>query len=174
MGRKDLKQLSAVSLFTGAGGMDIGVAQAGLEILACVESDPNCCETLRANIAASGQRTHVIEEDVRTVEPEVLRKELGLKAGDLGLLFGGPPCQSFSQIGKQLGLNDERGLLIFQMSRFAEAFQPKAILIENVKGLLTSAGKKGERGEVFEHLLADLERLDYVPKWKVRVKPILS
>jgi len=91
----------------------------------------------------------------------------GLREGDLDLLFGGPPCQSFSQIGKQLALNDERGLLLFQMIRFAEAFQPKALLIEQVKGLLSSKDNNGTKRGVFDQFLSELERLGYVPKWQV-------
>ena len=56
-------------------------------------------------------------------------RELGLKAGELDLLCGGPLCQSFSQIGKQKGLDDERGLLLFEMVHFARIMKPKAIFI---------------------------------------------
>jgi DNA (cytosine-5)-methyltransferase 1 len=57
---------------------------------------------------------------------------LGLGVGDLELLNGGPPCQSFSQIGKRAELFDERGLLAFEMVRFTDAIRPKAVLIEQV------------------------------------------
>lgn len=157
----------AVSLFSGAGGMDIGVSQVGFNVLACVENDPNCCETLREAAKHSFFKAKVHEEDVREIDPVAFMKDLDLKPGNLDLLFGGPPCQAFSQIGKQRGIKDERGLLLFQMVRFAKALQPKAIFIEQVKGLLSSKGKKGGRGEVFRKLIADLEKLDYAPKWQI-------
>lgn len=157
----------ALSLFSGAGGMDIGVMQAGFEVLACIEFDPYACETLRANISRQHRHTKVIEEDIRKVDPVELIKELGLKAGELDLLCGGPPCQAFSQIGKRHSLSDERGLLLFEMTRFAEVFKPRAILIEQVKGLLNAPDESGKVGGVFEQLIKRLEKLAYVPKWKV-------
>lgn len=161
------KKPIAISLFSGAGGMDIGVSQAGFNIISCIENDPNCCETLREAKRIFQLKAKIIEADIREIEPKTLMEELGLKPGNLDLLFGGPPCQSFSQIGKQKGINEERGLLLFQMIRFAQIFQPKAIFIEQVKGLLSSRGEKGEKGEVFRKLITDLEELDYVPKWQV-------
>ena len=80
---------TALSLFSGAGGMDIGVLSARFEILACVEFDPNCCETLRLNIGKEKRKTSVIEADVRNVDPKKLMAELGLRPGELDLLFGG-------------------------------------------------------------------------------------
>jgi DNA (cytosine-5)-methyltransferase 1 len=161
------RQMTAVSLFSGAGGMDVGIMQAGFEVLACVEVDPHCCETLRAAATREKRKTFVLEDDIRTVEPENLMQFLGLKAGELDLLCGGPPCQAFSQIGKRQALEDERGMLLFEMVRFAKVFRPKAILIEQVKGLLTAQTPDGKVGGVFEKLLDDLQDLDYVPKWKV-------
>ncbi len=128
----------ALSLFSGAGGMDIGIEHAGFDILAAVEMDHHCCDTLRHNIVRQGKATRVIETDIRQLEPADLLRELKIEPGDLDLLFGGPPCQSFSQIGKQGGLSDERGLLLFQMARFAKVFQPKTVLIEQVTGLVSA------------------------------------
>lgn len=158
---------TALSLFSGAGGLDIGVSQAGFEILACVEIDPYCCETLRAATLREKRSTMVLETDVREVEPSNVMSELGLNPGELDLLCGGPPCQSFSQIGKLGALKDERGLLLFQMFRFAEVLRPKAIFIEQVTGLLSAKDKQGQRGEVLQMLLSDLDKLGYVPKWKI-------
>lgn len=132
-----------------------------------MEVDPYCCETLRASTSRKGNATRVIEADIRGLEPVSLINELDLRAGELDLLCGGPPCQSFSQIGKQGALKDERGLLLFQMVRFAEVFKPKAIFIEQVTGLLSAKDKQGQRGEVLQMLLSDLDKLGYVPKWKV-------
>lgn len=164
---KDALPPKAVSLFSGAGGMDIGVKHAGFDVLACVEFDPYACETLRANISQEHLHTKVFEEDVRKIDPAVMMKALGLKAGELDLLCGGPPCQAFSQIGKRHSLKDERGLLLFEMIRFAEVFKPRSILIEQVKGLLTAKDEDDKVGGVFDHLINRLENLGYVPKWKV-------
>lgn len=181
--RCPVKDRIALSLFSGAGGFDIGVSQAGFTVLAEVELDKHCCSTLRTNASREGRlfgqppdtgqpdrewrKTRVLEKDIRLVEPVSLRNDLRLEEGQLDLLFGGPPCQSFSLAGKQLGLNDDRGLLLFQMARFARVFKPKVILIEQVKGLLSAKGNMGRRGEVFTTFLDDLEAAGYTPKWKV-------
>jgi len=157
----------ALSLFSGAGGMDLGVTEAGFEILASIEKDPYCCETLRFAAELDNLTTKVIEADIKNVEPLQLMQDLDIQVGELDLLFGGPPCQSFSQIGKKKGLEDERGLLLFQMTRFAEVLQPKVIFIEQVKGLLSARGRDGEKGSILQLLLTNLEELGYVPKWKV-------
>lgn len=147
--------------------MDVGVHNAGFHIAACVEKDRHCCETLRTNFERTKSQTKVLENDVREIDPEQLLHDLGLKPGQLDLLFGGPPCQSFSQIGKQEALGDERGLLIFQIARFAQVFQPKAILMEQVKGLLSARDTEGTKGGVMNLFLRDLESIDYIPKWRV-------
>lgn len=161
------KNLTAISLFSGAGGMDIGVQQAGFTILSCLELDKNCCETLRENISRENRKTIVYEGDIKEFAPEQLLKDLGYNPGEVDLLFGGPPCQAFSQIGKQQSLLDERGLLLFQMVRYAKVIQPRAIMIEQVNGLLTAKDLSGKRGGVFEQFINELEELDYVPKWRV-------
>lgn len=157
----------ALSLFAGAGGMDLGVSQAGYQILASIENDPNCCDTLRAWKEIKGHSTRIVEADIRKVDPGELMHELGLQPGQLDLLFGGPPCQAFSQIGKRGCLEDERGMLLFQMARFAKVFQPRAILTEQVKGLLNAPDHEGMVGGVFQMFLKELDSIGYVPRWQV-------
>ncbi|EDX75684.1 C-5 cytosine-specific DNA methylase superfamily [Coleofasciculus chthonoplastes PCC 7420] len=153
--------LSALSLFSGAGGMDIGVRQAGFEILADIEIDPYCCKTIRSAMDRENLRTLLIEKDIKQVDPSHLIRELTIQPGDLDLLFGGSPCQSFSQAGKRGSLNDERGLLLFEFVRLAKYFQPKFIVIEQVKGILNAPDKSGKNGGVFESLKNKLEELGY-------------
>lgn len=161
------EKLSAISLFSGAGGMDIGVRRAGFEILACVEIDKYCCETLRDNIKRKGFDTVVYEGDIRVFNPEQILQDLGCKIGDIDLVFGGSPCQSFSQIGKQESLLDERGSLIFQFLRYVKVVKPKVVMIEQVKGLLNAKDLSGKRGGVFEKFIKGLECLGYIPYWNV-------
>lgn len=161
------KRYNALSLFSGAGGMDIGVQNAGFDILAQIEIDEHCCNTLRAAREREKRNTKIIASDSREVDPAELRKELHLEKGQLDLLFAGPPCQSFSLAGKQLGLKDERGMLLFEVIRFSQALKPKVILIEQVKGLLSSKGSEQRRGEIFEKFLTALENAGYSSKWRV-------
>lgn len=153
--------LSALSLFSGAGGMDIGVQQAGFDVVACVEIDPYCCETLRAAALREQRTTLILEQDIRLVDPVELMNNLGLAPGELDLLGGGSPCQSFSQIGKKGFLDDERGMLLFEFARFARIFRPKAIMIEQVKGFLKAPDQDGKIGGVYQLLVQQLSMLGY-------------
>lgn len=163
----DYDKLKSISIFSGAGGMDIGVQQAGFEIEACIELDKNCCNTLRENIIRQGRDTKVFEGDIRNYSPEWIMNQLGVKPGEIDLLFGGPPCQAFSQIGKQRSLEDERGVLLYQVIRYARTIQPHAIMMEQVKGFLTAKDLNGVSGGVFQSFIKEIETLGYVPKWKI-------
>jgi DNA (cytosine-5)-methyltransferase 1 len=162
-----MKKMRSLSLFSGAGGMDIGVRKAGFEILAEIEMDKYCCQTLRLAAEREHRKTRVIETDIREITPETLMQEFNIKENELDLLFGGPPCQPFSLAGKQNSLNDIRGPLLFEIIRFAETFKPKVIFLEQVKGLLSAKGRNGKKGDVFQIFLSELERLRYTPKWQV-------
>lgn len=161
--------LTAISLFSGAGGMDIGISQSGFNILAAIDKDRNCIATLEAAKHRHNLDTKIIHEDIRKVDPETLLDDLGIEPGQVDLLFGGPPCQSFSQIGKRKGLEDERGLLLFQMIRFASVIRPRAILIEQVRGLLSAKSLDGKKGGVLDILIQELESLGYNVYWKLLV-----
>lgn len=160
-GNYNRRILTSVSLFSGGGGMDIGVERAGFKNLACVEVDPNAAETLRFNAQRQKSGVKVIEADIRTIDPLTLAKPR------IDLLHGGPPCQAFSLIGKRGSLGDERGLLLFEMIRFAAVLKPRAILLEQVKGLLSAPDEKGEVGGAFKRFTRELERLGYCVKWAV-------
>ena len=162
-------KLKSISLFTGAGGMDIGVSEAGFDILAEIEKDKHCIATLKAANERKSNKTKIYHEDIRNIDPETLMEELEIEPNELDLLFGGPPCQSFSQIGKRKGLEDERGLLLFQIIRFATVIRPKAILIEQVRGLLNAQSLDGEKGGVLNILIHELEELGYSVFWKLLI-----
>ena len=67
---------TVVSLFSGAGGLDVGLIQAGFDIITCIEIDPHCCDTLRAAASREQSSTRVIEDDIRNVNPTQLMREL--------------------------------------------------------------------------------------------------
>lgn len=159
--------MNAISLFSGAGGLDIGVRQAKFNVLACVELDHNACDTLRNAVASTRKKTKVFEGDIKAFTPEMILENIGKKPGEIDLLFGGPPCQAFSLIGKQKALADERGMLLFQMIRYTKVIQPKVVMMEQVKGLLAAKDASGKKGGVLEMLLADFAALGYVTKYKV-------
>ena len=162
-----MSDLVALSLFSGAGGMDIGIKKAGFDLLAALEIDKYCCETLRAAVEREQIKTVILETDIQSVDPAMLGSDLGIEPMQLDLLFGGPPCQPFSLAGKKNGLSDERGLLLFEIIRFASYFKPKVILLEQVKGLLSIKDAHGKKGGVFEQFISDLEHIGYSPKWQL-------
>lgn len=135
---------SAISLFSGAMGLDLGLHQTGrFNILACVEKEKVFCDSIHLNKAVGNLPPDlvVINEDITKVDPLEVLKKVGLEPGQLDLLIGGPPCQSFSTAGKRQTVSDPRGTLIWQFLRFVEVMKPKAFIMENVRGLLSAALK---------------------------------
>ncbi len=135
-------QHSVISLFSGAMGLDLGLEQTGkFRVRAVVEKEKSFCDTIRANKAAG--RTNpdlaVYECDIANLDPADVLAAAGIKPGELDLLVGGPPCQSFSTAGKRGTTQDPRGLLLWQFLRFVEYAKPRYFLLENVRGLLSAA-----------------------------------
>ena len=131
--------LLSVSLFSGAGGLDVGVDDAGFETICAIEIDEHCVSTLRRN----SPDKIVWHRDVTTCAPTDIAGQIGIKPGELTLLHGGPPCQPFSQIGKRAGMKDPRGKLVFEMVRFAAYLRPDTVFIEQVPKFLGSASAAG-------------------------------
>lgn len=119
--------LKAVSLFTGAGGMDIGFADAGIEVIVANEIMPQAAETYRTNHPT----VRLFEGSIDDLKDEIV--EAGFRAD---VVFGGPPCQGFSVAGK-MDPNDDRSKLIWSYLDVVQAIQPKLFVMENVKALAT-------------------------------------
>lgn len=147
-----------IELFAGAGGLALGLEKAGFEEIGLVEIDKTACDTLRLN----RPNWNVIEEDIVKFSQKDLLKEFKLKKGELDLLSGGYPCQSFSYAGKKLGLEDVRGTMFFYYAEFLRQLQPKMFLAENVKGLTTHDG-----GRTIQTMVDVFEDLGYSVEWKV-------
>jgi site-specific DNA-cytosine methylase len=141
-------RLTSVEICAGAGGQALGLEQAGFSHEAVVEIDAHACETLRRNRGAAWK---IIEDDVANVD--------GRAFANVDLLAGGVPCPPFSIAGKQLGEDDDRDLFP-QALRLVEEIRPRAVLLENVRGLATSRFD-GYRAQV----LARLRALGYETWW---------
>ena len=135
LGRRTVKRrATAIDLFSGCGGLSLGLRQAGFRILSAVDADELSMKTYRQNHVG----VHTINSDIRKVSPSKLMNVLGMKQGELTLLAGCPPCQGFSTLRTLNGrkkIKDPMNDLIFQFIRFARTFKPKALMIENVPGL---------------------------------------
>jgi len=139
----------ALSFFSGAMGMDLGLEKAGFQTLFASEIDNACRKTIVKNkpeIALVG--------DMREFSPEAVRSISGLgEKEDIDLVVGGPPCQAFSTAGKRKAFEDERGNVFLSFIDMVVALAPKYAVIENVRGLLSAALKhrphnlRGEKNE---------------------------
>jgi DNA (cytosine-5)-methyltransferase 1 len=152
----EAQSLKVLSLFTGAGGLDLGLEAAGFEIAGCVEFDADAQQTVKNNrkdwkLADPG--------DIHAHEPSKLLSSLGLKSGEVALVSGGPPCQPFSKssfwvAGEAPGMSDPRAKTLRAYLNVVEAALPAAMLLENVKGITYSRSTKtGEQEEAALDLL---------------------
>ena len=131
------KIYNSVELFAGAGGLALGLENAGFNTLALVEIDKYACQTLRKN----RPNWNVIEEDIIKVAEKGIRNYLVDKT-EIDLLSGGYPCQAFSYAGNKKGLEDARGTMFYYYAKILEELKPKIFLAENVRGLVSHDGGK--------------------------------
>ncbi len=92
----------------GSGGMALGLQQAGLDVVAAVEINKSCVETLKANKAKAFPKMEIIQEDITTLSSDYLLKKVGLAKGQLDVLSGGPPCQGFTFASSRRSIKDPR------------------------------------------------------------------
>jgi len=133
---------SVVSLFSGGMGLDLGIEETDrFKLLACVEYEKIFCDTIQANVDAGAFRGNplVIHSDISQLSCEEFTEISGIRPGDVDVLIGGPPCQSFSTAGRRKGVQDPRGTLLWDFLRFVEYLKPKFFLMENVRGLRSAA-----------------------------------
>ena len=158
-----LEKIKTLSLFTGAGGLDIGFHKAGFESIACVEIEEAYCQTTKKNIANGSlfsPSTVVYNEDVRLFD--------ATKYIDKGIdcIIGGPPCQSFSAAGRRsggvAGTNDDRGQLFKTYCEILDTIKPKVFVFENVYGL-TGANA----GEALKDIVAEFSKHGYELNYRV-------
>ncbi len=163
---------SLISLFTGAGGLDIGLETAGFHTVVAVDNDAACVATLRASKEARVpipqadgrpylEGTKIVHVGVEALASNDLRPDGVGQEWVPDLLAGGPPCQPFSSSGKQRGVEDPRGRLFEHFVRLAAELRPKLILFENVRGLVTARGPNGEPGEVLLLVRRAFEEIGY-------------
>ncbi|MDO3687366.1 DNA cytosine methyltransferase [Micromonospora sp. C28ISP2-4] len=143
--------LTAVDLFSGAGGISLGLTRAGYKVLLASDVHPEYSTTHASNMPS----TLFEVGDIRDWPDNWLLDRTGLLSGELDLLVGGPPCQGFSIIGSRVN-HDPRNDLFREMFRLARAARPKALVIENVPGLTTLA-----KGAYLSHILEGYAELGY-------------
>jgi DNA (cytosine-5)-methyltransferase 1 len=140
-----LQDYTVAELFAGAGGLALGLEQAGLHCQILNEIDPWACATLRAN-----------RPQWQVLEGDVAQFSFTNYAQSVDIVTGGFPCQTFSYAGKKLGLEDARGTLFFEFARVVQEIQPLICVGENVRGLLTH-----EEGKTIAGMVSVLDELGY-------------
>jgi len=152
------KKYTAIDLFSGCGGLTVGLKKAGFEVLGAVEIDSLSVQTYKAN----HKNVVVWENDISDLKCSTIKRSLKLKKGELDLLAGCPPCQGFSALNTLNGayeINDKRNDLVFEFSRFAEEMLPKVVMMENVPGLASD--------KRFKTFLKRMVKLGYEGEYKI-------
>jgi DNA (cytosine-5)-methyltransferase 1 len=148
------RSLSAVEIFAGGGGLAVGLREASFRTVAAVEVEPNAAATFKAN----HPEVQLFQQDVRTVTGKTLLK---LAGGRVDVLAACPPCQGFSSLTSRWRRSDPRNELISEVARLAEEIKPRAVMVENVPGLI-------DKGKLlFDDLLSRLKALGYYCDWSV-------
>lgn len=146
------ERLKMIDLFSGAGGLSEGLSEAGFHSLFASEIVPVYAQTYQKN----HPNTTVFTADIRELDANEVLKSLGIERGELDLIAGGPPCQGFSINAPIRTTLDERNHLFKEYLRFVYTFAPRAVLIENVPGLVSF-----EHGATLHAILDALAELGY-------------
>ena len=152
--------IKVISLFTGAGGLDLGFDAVGYDVVYATDIDNACCKTLEANLGnLLSRNTKVLRADIREIDPATLPK-------DVDLVIGGPPCQTFSASGRRAGgapgRLDDRGTLFEAYCKIIGSVTPKAFLFENVRGILGT-----NKGEDWKAIVASFRTIGYQLSYRI-------
>lgn len=148
--------MKSIELFAGAGGLALGLEQAGFENQLLVEWNKFAVKTLKTN----RPNWNVLEGDIHVISEEGISKYIS--SFDIDLLSGGYPCQAFSYAGKRLGLEDVRGTLFYDFAKILKEIQPKMFFAENVKGLVSH-----ENGNTLKVMIDVFNEVGYQVQYKV-------
>lgn len=143
----------ALSFFSGAMGLDLGLEKAGFDIRLACESDKYCRQTIALN-----RPDTALLGDINTCSAEQVLEAAGATADEIDVIVGGPPCQAFSTAGKRKAFNDQRGNAFLKYIDLALEIRPPFIVIENVRGLLSCPmdhRPHDQRGADFPNLSLD-------------------
>jgi DNA (cytosine-5)-methyltransferase 1 len=164
-------ELTSLSFFSGCGGLDLGLEQAGIHQMLACDFDKHCRESLKSN-----RPNLPVIDNILNYSADDIREIAGLSKGQRPtLIVGGPPCQAFSTAGNRRGFEDPRGNVFLRYIQLIEEMQPDYAVIENVRGLLSAPLKLRpyeERGDAFPALSVDEwpgGALAYVLEWLNRI-----
>lgn len=162
-----MSRVPVISLFSGAGGLDLGVEDAGGDITVFVEPQSDCVGTLYRNRRFFPSMRAIIARPIEELPTEQVLAAARLKRGEGALLIAGPPCQPFSKSGywlqdRRSGTSDKRASLLSEFLRVLREAQPQAFILENVASLIHPS-----HWTVFEKLLSGIRSVGYAIDWKL-------
>lgn len=148
-------QFTAIDLFAGGGGLTVGLKKSGFKVVAAVEINRHAISTYKAN----HPEVYAINQDIRTMEGRFFQKLS--PTGEVDLLAGCPPCQGFCSLTSKYRREDHRNELVSEMARLISEVKPKAVMMENVPGLM-------QRGKtLFKAFVDTLTSLGYIVEFDV-------
>ncbi|WP_163100202.1 DNA cytosine methyltransferase [Peribacillus alkalitolerans] len=147
------KKPTVISLFAGAGGMDLGFVQAGFDVVWANDFEQNAVNTYRKNIG-----DHIVLGDITKIESSSIPGE----PGEIDVVIGGFPCQGFSVANTKRSMEDKRNFLYLELLRIVKDKRPKFFIAENVKGLISMS-----KGQVLDMIIGDFKDLGYKVDFKV-------
>ena len=156
------RDITALSFFSGALGLDLGMEQAGIKPILLCENDRKCRMTIQ-----SERPDAALIGDINEYSSDAIMEKAGLKPGDhVDLVFGGPPCQAFSTAGARRAFDDARGNVFLKYLEIVEGIRPTYVVIENVRGLLSTPfpvvdGGEPQKGGALKLILKKLEDAGY-------------
>ena len=167
-------ELTAISLFTGAMGLDLGFEQEGFEIKVAVEKDEAAFKTIKAN----RPNIQVIQQDIKNVPTEDILLMAGLSVGEATVVIGAPPCEPFSTAGRRNGFSDDRSDAVHEFIRVIREARPRFFVMEEVAGFVHSSkkhisfyerakkkeedlGEEEKLGSAFQEIMEDFQGLGY-------------
>ena len=179
---------TAISLFSGCGGGDVGSARAGFEIRVMLEWDKDCCKTLRCNFTEEGLRSShtifngsvikkarkmwpnwyrkpepiIMEVDITKTKTKEILKAARLEIGECDMIYGGPPCQGFSTARGKRSLSDPRNKLVKEFIRVIREAKPKSFWMENVPGMISI-----DKGKTIREITSAMASAGYRIKWDI-------
>lgn len=152
---------TALELFAGCGGLALGMAMAGIKSVGLVEMDKHCCSTLKHN-----RPQWLIHQanvwDAINDAAFLAKVKQNIGPDGLDIMTGGFPCQSFSSLGKNGGMDDQRGMLFVPFASLVKQFRPRVIMAENVKGLTTH-----DQGKTLALILQEFAQYGYKMHWRL-------
>lgn len=148
-----MKQFKLISLFSGAGGMDLGFKNAGFNTIWANDFEKDAVQTYKNNIGE-----HIVLGDITKIDSS----EIPCESGDIDVVIGGFPCQGFSIANTKRNMEDSRNFLYLELLRVIKDKKPKFFVAENVKGLLSM-----QKGKVLNMILKDFKDLGYTVDYRV-------